>query len=206
VARAQGGVAALGAGNTAAAAGVHGRSVRARGADGSRGAAFCVHRWCSVRGRSGRGGRARCGARACCAGWGRAAGGVRVGGPHGRGTLLRPCELCNPARLRTQIPGVVQPGATLSTGSTPRLLLPAQRGGCEPVVPRAVAWHKNPGVVQPGAMLGTGSTPRLLLPAQRGGCEPVVPRAVAWHKNPVPTTFPFSLRSRSNHVLLSFRI
>jgi len=36
-----------------------------------------------------------------------------VGGPHGRGTRLRPCELCNPARLKTQIPGVVQPGATL---------------------------------------------------------------------------------------------
>jgi hypothetical protein len=66
---------------------------------------------------------------------------MRVGGPHGRGTLLRPCELCNPARLRTQIPGVVQP---LSMGSTLCLLLPAQRGGCEPVVPRAVAWHKNP--------------------------------------------------------------
>jgi len=43
----------------------------------------------------------------------------------------------------TQILGVVQPGATLSTGSTPRLLLPAQRG-CEPVVPRAVAWHESP--------------------------------------------------------------
>ena len=73
---------------------------------------------CHNPGRSGRGERARCSARACCAGWGRAAGEMRVGGPHGRGTLLRPCELCNPARLGTQIPGVVQPGATLSAGST----------------------------------------------------------------------------------------
>ena len=75
---------------------------------------------CHNPGRSGRGERARCSARACCAGWGRAAGEMRVGGPHGRGTLLRPCELCNPARLGTQIPGVVQPGATLSVGLAAR--------------------------------------------------------------------------------------
>jgi len=70
-----------------------------------------VHRWCSVRVRSGRGERARCSARACCAGWGRAAWEMRVGGPHGRGMFLRPCAPCNPARLMTQILSVVQPGS-----------------------------------------------------------------------------------------------
>ena len=39
--------------------------------------------------------------------------------------------------------------ATLSTGSTPCLLLPAQRGECEPVVPRAVVWHENPVPTKP---------------------------------------------------------
>ena len=59
-----------------------------------------------------------CGFRAktCCAGWCRAAGETRVGGPHGRGTLLRPCAPCNPARLMTQILGAVQPR---SRGSVP---------------------------------------------------------------------------------------
>jgi hypothetical protein len=105
------GVAAPGAGDAAAAAGV----ARAAGAGAWRGRlgrrSERVHRWCSVCDRCGRGERARCSARACCAGWLRAAGEMRVGGPHGRGTLLRPCAPCNPARLMTQILGAVQPGS-----------------------------------------------------------------------------------------------
>ena len=104
-----------------------GRCGRARvagaGAGGWCGAAFCVHRWYSVCGRCGRGERARCSARACGAGWGCAAGEMRVGGPHGRGMLLRSCAPCNPARLTTpytnvmtQILGAVQPR---SRGSVP---------------------------------------------------------------------------------------
>jgi hypothetical protein len=105
-------VAAPGACNAAAAASVHGWPVRARGAGGWCGAAFCVHRWYGVCGRCGRE-RARRSARACCAGWSRAAGEMRVGGLQGRGTLLRPCSpcKCNPARLMTQILGAVQPGS-----------------------------------------------------------------------------------------------
>ena len=80
-----------------------------------------MHRWYSVCGRCGRGERARGSARACCAGWRYAAGAIRVGGPHGRGTLLRPCAPCNPARLMTQILGVVQPG---SRGCVPCAGLP----------------------------------------------------------------------------------
>ena len=110
------GVAALGAGDAAAAAGVRAWQGRARGAGGWCGAAFCVHRWYSVCGRCGRGERARGSAQACCAGWRYAAGAMRVGGPHGRGTLLRPCAPCNPARLMTQILGAVQPR---SRGSVP---------------------------------------------------------------------------------------
>ena len=66
-------------------------------------------------------GLAAAGAQACCAGWGRAACEMRVGGPHGRGMLLRPCAPCNPARLMTQILGVVQPG---SRGCVPCAGLP----------------------------------------------------------------------------------
>ena len=61
---ARGGVAALGAGNAAAAAGVHGWPVRVCGAGGWCGAAFSVCRWYSVCGGSGRGERARCSAAA----------------------------------------------------------------------------------------------------------------------------------------------
>jgi hypothetical protein len=100
----------------AAAAGVHGWPVRARGAGGCCGGAFCVCRWYSVCGRCGRGERARGSARVCCAGWRYAAVEMRVGGPHGRGTLLRSCAPCNPAPLMTQILGAVQPR---SRGSVP---------------------------------------------------------------------------------------
>ena len=99
---------------------VHGWPVGARGAGGWCGAAFCVHRWYGVGDRCGRE-RARRNARACCTGWRRAADAMRVGGPHGRGMLLRPCAPCNPARLMTQILGVVQPG---SRGCVPCAGLP----------------------------------------------------------------------------------
>ena len=115
------GVAALGAGDAAAAAGVRAWQGRARGAGGWCGAAFCVHHWYSV------GERAWGSARACCAGWCYAAGAIRVGGPHGRGTLLRPCAPCNPARLMTQILGwgtLVDTAETL--GRNPRV--PAAEG------------------------------------------------------------------------------
>ena len=121
------GVAALGAGDAAAAAGVRAWPGRTHGAGGCCGGAFCVHRWYSVCGRCGRGERARGSAQACCAGWRCAAGAIRVGGPHGRGTLLRPCAPCNPARLMTQILGwgtLVDTAETL--GRNPRI--PATEG------------------------------------------------------------------------------
>jgi len=49
-----------------------------------------VHRWCIVCCQSGRGERARCSAWACCAGWGRTACEMRVGGPHGQGGHASP--------------------------------------------------------------------------------------------------------------------